>query len=71
MRTKRWLQAVDLRAVIVHLDNDSSMRAVLAGSDDDGLLLKAVTILGANPVEVAGDVWVPRANVVFIQTASA
>lgn len=69
MGRKNWLERVAMRKVMVHLDTDTSVEGFIADTSLDGLLLRSATLHAGNgtPTEMAGETWVPRERIVFVQ----
>jgi hypothetical protein len=63
-----WLEESIHRRLIVHTTDDRSIRGLLRLAADDGLLLWGAELLEKEPVKLAGDVFVPRDKVSFVQT---
>lgn len=65
-----WLEAVTARRVVVHRAGGESIEGSLTANMVDGLVLRAAKLLHDNGkmTELAGEVFVPRAKVSFIQT---
>lgn len=63
-----WLERAIHRRVIVHCADDRSIEGVLVLAADDGLLLWSAKLLGKPEVDLAGEVFVPRSQVLLIQT---
>lgn len=66
-RSTSWLESITLERVLVHTSDDQTFEGNLAGVASDGLLLKAVRLVDENPVNVAGDVFIPRSKIVMVQ----
>ena len=62
-----WLGAAERRRLIVHTTDDRSIEGLVASAAVDGLVLSAARLLEKTPVDLAGDVWVPKAKIVFVQ----
>lgn len=64
-----WLARATRKRIIVHTRNDQSIEGVLMECLDDGLILRAARLLGADGKQttIAGEVFVPRENVAFTQ----
>ncbi len=68
---RRWLKdKVRNRAVVYTLD-DQVLEGVLMVAASEGLVLNNTTIRGGTDVPLAGDIFVPRENVRFVQIARA
>jgi hypothetical protein len=67
-RRSGWLEQATSRRLVVHTSDDRSIEGTVAQVGDDGLVLRAARLLGPKPVDMAGDVWVPRGRVLFVQT---
>lgn len=64
---RRWTSRLEKRKVIVHTA-DGSIDGVLLVTGTDGLVLADATYLGDDEkTEVAGELFVPREKVSFIQ----
>lgn len=63
-----WLSQRMHRRVIVHTADERSIEGLLAGEWPDGLVLRAATYLETG-AELAGEVWVPRRQVLFAQVS--
>jgi hypothetical protein len=63
-----WLDSVTLRRLVVHTTDDHSMEGLLASNSPDGIVLVHAKLLGEKTVEMGGQVWVPRGQVLMIQT---
>lgn len=64
-----WLELMLRRRMIVHTKDDQSFDGSLWMTTDDGLILRAVSLLNTNgaPTQMAGEVFIPRLNVAFAQ----
>ena len=64
-----WLERVLTKKVIVHTKGDQSIEGLLVANYADGLLLHAPSLLnsGAAPTPMAGEVFIPRPNVLLVQ----
>lgn len=64
----RWLKSKMLRQVYVHTTDDQTVFGVLEADAPDGLVLRAAILLGeSSRVPMAGEVFIPRGKVSFIQ----
>lgn len=63
-----WLAGRLHRRVIVHTADERSIEGLLVGEWPDGLVLRAATYLETG-AELAGEVWVPRRQVLFAQVS--
>lgn len=61
-----WLEEIVHRQIVVHTTESNTFHGLLESVWDDGLLLKAVRMVDAD-VALAGDVFVPRAMIAFVQ----
>lgn len=71
---KSWLETVTRHRIHVHTKDEHTIEGVLEGTTPDGLVLRAALLHTAgaeNPVPMAGDVWVPRERVAFIQDTTS
>ncbi len=65
-----WLASVTLRRIIVHTKDDRSIEGLLLEELPDGIVLKAAKLLEEkSTVPLAGDTWIPRHQVSFVQAA--
>lgn len=65
----RWLESVLTKRIVVHLKNDQSIDGSMVAEMHDGVILRAARLLndGAPATSMAGEVFVPRENVAFVQ----
>jgi hypothetical protein len=68
-----WLQSVTLRRLHVHMLNEQTIEGTLATNAEDGLVLKAAVLHQAQQpsIPMAGDVFIPRERIAFIQDVPA
>lgn len=64
---RKWLSRQYSRRVIVHTTQDTSIEGTLLSTTVDGVVLRAAKLLDAEPTELGGDVFVPVAQMHFIQ----
>ena len=62
-----WLQGAVGRRVLVHTSDDRSIEGVVTVVAPDGIILRAARLLEKTPVDLAGETWVPRSLVSFVQ----
>ncbi|MCU4184015.1 hypothetical protein K6U06_06560 [Acidiferrimicrobium sp. IK] len=62
-----WLARATSRRLVVHTSDDRSIEGTVASVGADGVVLSAARLLGAKEIDMAGDVWIPRSKVVFVQ----
>lgn len=63
-----WLgSAVGLR-LVVHTADDRSIEGTLGAATSDGVLLQAAKLLGKPVVSLGGEVFIPHARLLFVQT---
>lgn len=62
-----WLERTVHRRILVHTVRDQSIEGILREECVDGLLLWQAKMQGRNPILLSGDVFVPRAEVAFVQ----
>lgn len=68
---RRWLKdKVRNRAVVYTLD-DQVLEGVLSVVADEGVVLNNTVIHDSSDVPLAGDLFVPRENIRFVQIARA
>jgi hypothetical protein len=72
--SKRWLEAVKLRKVTIHLDTGRSIEGCIAVASRDGVMLKAATLLGEptlneEDTKLDGETWIPRERIMFCQVS--
>jgi aromatic ring hydroxylase len=66
--TPTWLEAVTGRSVLVHTKDDRTIEGVIVLEAEDGIVLRGCKLHGQGaPVGMAGDVYVPAANVTLVQ----
>ncbi|GAA2141532.1 hypothetical protein GCM10009760_25800 [Kitasatospora kazusensis] len=65
----RWLRRQLASEVVVHTIEEQSIRGWLEEEAPDGLILRAARFLdaGENPVPLAGETFIPRGRVAFVQ----
>lgn len=63
-----WLDEAIHRRLAVHTVADQSFEGILRLAADDGLLLWNASLAGDVPVPLDGEVFIPRAQVLFVQT---
>jgi hypothetical protein len=64
-----WLEQATHRRVTVHTVKDQSIEGTLVLAADDGLLLWSAQMLSnPRPVQLDGEVFIPRGQVLFVQT---
>lgn len=64
----RWLEKLDRRFVVVHLDTGASIRGVLVAVYQDSLVVGHGSWLGADGAEqFDGEAVIPRPRVAWIQ----
>ena len=61
-----WLKAITHSACVVHTKDGNTYQGLLAAVFNDGVLLKSATHIDAQ-VQLAGDVFVPRAMIAMVQ----
>lgn len=64
---KRWVRQRLGQEIVVHTTEDDSYKGILDAEYTDGLVLRATTRLGAEPVSLPGELFVPRDKVALIQ----
>lgn len=70
-----WLETVTKRRVVVHTRDGQSVEGSLSDVMADGVVLKAALLLTpggpdgsrTDKTAMAGEVWIPQANVAFAQ----
>lgn len=65
-RQPTWLDRVTADHVVVHTVDGTSFAGLLAETAADGVVLRAARMLD-HDVDLAGDVFVPRGRVAFVQ----
>jgi hypothetical protein len=64
-----WLESVTTRRLLVHTTDDRSIEGLLAQVGADGIVLvSAKLITSGSSVDLAGNTWIPRAQVSLVQT---
>jgi hypothetical protein len=66
-----WLARLTLRRVIVHTCDDQSIEGLVELAGAEGVLLRDAKMLGTKSVELAGEIYVARGNVSFVQVAGS
>lgn len=67
---RSWLKQTTGRTILLHLKDADSIEGILLGEYEDGLLLRHATMHksgGGIGTEMAGEVFVPRTQVVLAQ----
>lgn len=65
---RRWLRRQFRRKVLVHTRDNQTLEGVLEADAPDGLVLRAARFLeGDGQVPLAGEIFVPRENVAWLQ----
>lgn len=64
-----WVLTVMRKRIIVHTKASDTIDGSLVATMDDGIVLRAARILnsGTAPTSMAGEVFIPKANVAFAQ----
>ena len=67
--TTSWMESVRARRITVHCLNGSSIDGSLTATMDDGVILRAAQLLNPDQTTtpMAGEVFIPRINVAFVQ----
>jgi hypothetical protein len=69
LRIRRgWLEARTFTRIIAHTTDDKSIEGLLDHVGPDGITLRTAKLLGNTPTEMAGEVWIPRSKVRFVQS---
>lgn len=68
-----WYDRAIHRRIVVHVAGDDntesfSIEGTLHLAAEDGVLLWGAKMTGPKPVDLSGEVFVPRARVLFVQT---
>lgn len=63
-----WLDQKMARRLVVHTTDDRSIEGLLESVGPDGVTLRAARLMGKPPVELGGEIWLPRETVAFVQT---
>lgn len=63
-----WLHNLERRRLIVHSADGSSIEGLLDTEAPDGVVLRSSRLLGPGGTEMAGEIWIPRAQILFVQT---
>lgn len=64
----KWLDQAIHRRILVHTGDDRSIEGILTLAADDGLLLWSAVLKGKPEVPLSGEVFIPRSQVLFVQT---
>lgn len=70
MFRRGWLERTLRKRIVLHTLDDKSIEGTLWEQTSDGVILRAAVLKGENTapdVSMAGEVFVPRANVAFAQ----
>jgi small nuclear ribonucleoprotein (snRNP)-like protein len=64
-----WIDSVIQKRLIVHLKDGTTIQGSLSTVMKDGVILRAAAYLnpGSSATPMAGEVFIPRENVAFIQ----
>lgn len=64
-----WLERVIAQKIIIHTKGDQSFEGLLVANLADGIVLRTALLLnsGADPTPMAGEVFIPRENVLLAQ----
>lgn len=68
---RRWLKDKVRNRAVVYTTDDRVLEGVLAVVADEGVVLNNTTIHDSTAVPLAGDVFVPREKIRFVQIARA
>lgn len=70
--TRRWLNQVRTKKVTFHTKSDQSIEGLLFASYADGVVLRQASLLnsGAQPTQMAGEVFIPRDQILLAQLDS-
>lgn len=68
-----WLSRVTTRKILFHLRNNTSVEGFLKSNHSDGVVLlsPAMRVPDADPVQMGGEVFIPRANILLAQLIDA
>lgn len=64
---KGWLDKISGERVLVHTVDNQTIEGALISVLRDGIVLRAPRLIDDQPVNVAGDVFVPRQKVALVQ----
>lgn len=71
-RRRRWIDQVTHQRVLVHTTDDSSFDGVLVTVDVDAVVLAdAKSLDGPEPVGLAGQQWITRDRIKFVQVVTS
>jgi len=68
---RRWLKDKVRNRAVVYTVDDQVIEGVLAVVADEGVVLNNAVIKDSSDMPLAGDVFVPRQNIRFVQIARA
>jgi hypothetical protein len=66
-RPKSWLDRVTGERVLVHTVDSQTIEGSLFAVLSDGVLLKAPRLMEDQPLNIAGEVFIPRAKIAMVQ----
>ena len=66
-----WLEEKTARRLVVHTTDDRSIEGLLEFVGPDGVTLRAARLMAKPPVDLGGEIWLPRETVAFVQTVPA
>ncbi len=68
-RKREWLDQVMTRNITLHLKTDQTIEGLLVANYTDGVVLRSASLLnsGAPATPMAGEVYIPRSNVLMAQ----
>lgn len=63
-----WWDEKQNELVMIHMEDDRTVRGLVAGVSPDGVLLKSPEFLGDGPaIELGGEVFIARARIAWTQ----
>lgn len=62
-----WLRRQLATQCVIHTVDDQSIAGFLEEVARDGVILRAATHLGETKVDIAGECWIPRARISWVQ----
>lgn len=66
---RRWLRSKVCFRVIVHTVEDTSIEGILTAEAPDGLVLESAALIGDTRTPLAGQTFIPRAQIHLVQFA--
>lgn len=65
--TESWLDDVMARRILVHTKDDRSIEGLLLQVYPEEIVLRSARLLSPDTIDLGGEIWLPRANILFVQ----